>query len=156
MTCLTRAKICLVAAMIFFISAMVFTSTASADQNSAQSAISSAQSNFKNCYQAVKQAQAAGANVNQLMTTLNNSSALLSKSQLAYASGDYNSAYTYANQCQNELNGFVSQANALQANAANSRNSRYLIDGISIIASIAILCVGIAAWSHISRKGRKV
>lgn len=150
-----KLKICIAALLIVFVALMVSTSTAQADQNSAQSAIASAQNTLKSCYQAVEQAQAEGANVDQLTPTLNNAASLLSDAQLAYASNDYDSAYTYATQSQSTLNGFVAQANALQASANNANGSRFLTEVASIAISLAILCVGIAAWANINRKGRK-
>lgn len=126
-----------------------------ADQNSAQSAISSAQSSLKSSYDAVEQAQAAGANVTSLMATLNNAANSLSEAQLAYASNNYDSAYTYAIQSQNTLNGFSSQASALQQNAGNADNQNLMITVLSIVGSTAILCSGVAAWAILNRKGRK-
>jgi ATP-dependent Zn protease len=147
-------KIFIIAVVILFITSASFASPVFADQNSAQTAIMSAQNNLKTCYDAVKQAQAAGANVDSLMVTLNDAAGLLSEAELAYASNDYNSAYTYATQSQSKLNGFTSQATALQQNAVNNDNKNF-ITIVSSIASVAILCVGIAAWVILNRKGRK-
>ncbi len=148
-------KTCVIAVVILFITAALFASPVFAQQNSAQTAIISAQNNFKSCYDAAKQAQAAGANVDSLMTTLNDAAGSLSKAQLAYASNDYNSAYTYATQSQTMLNGFISQAAALQQNANNNDNQNFIITILSIIGSVAIVCVGIAAWVTLNRKPRK-
>jgi hypothetical protein len=117
------------------------------------SAISSAQDTFKGCYDAIKQAQAAGANVNSLMTTLNEAAGLLAKAQLAEASGDYSSANNYAVQSQNQLNGFISQADSLKENAMSNSNQNLIIAIFSIIISVAILCAGIALFVVLNRKG---
>jgi hypothetical protein len=148
-------KTCVVAVTILLITTSLLASPVFADQNGAQTAIISAQNNFKNCYDAVKQAQAAGANVDPLMAILNSAAESLSEAQLAYASGDYNSAYTYATQSQSELNSFLSQATALKVNADNADNQNFIIFVLSIIGSIAVLCVGIVGWLTLSRKGRK-
>ena len=148
-------KTCVIAVVILFITTALFASPVFADQNSAQTAIISAQNSLKSCYDATKQAQAAGANVDTLMATLNDAAGLLSEAELAYASNDYNSAYTYATQSQSKLNGFISQATALQQNALNNDNQNFIITILSIMGSVAILCVGIAAWVNLNRKGRK-
>jgi hypothetical protein len=148
-------KICLFVLVIVFVASALFTSPVFADQNSAQSAISAAQNNLKSCYDAVKQTQAAGANVDALMVTLNEAAGLLSDAQLAYESKDYNSAYIYATLSQSKLNGFVSLANSLQINASNNNHQDFITSVLSITISLAILCVGIAAWFTLNRKSRK-
>ena len=148
-------KAFVIAVVILFITAAVFSSPVFAQQNSAQTAIISAQNNFKSCYNAAKQAQAAGANVDSLMATINSAAASLSEAQLAYASNDYNSAYTYAIQSQNTLNGFISQATALRQSADSNDIQNSIITILSIIGSVAILCVGIFAWVKLNRKSRK-
>ena len=89
------------------------------------------------------------------MATLNDAAGSLSEAELAYASNDYNSAYTYATQSQTTLNGFISQATALQQNANNNDNQNFITIVLSITGSVAILCVGIFAWVILNRKGRK-
>ena len=126
-----------------------------ADQSSAQIAISALQNRLKTCYGAAEQAEAAGANVNNLMADLNDAAGLLSKAQLAYASNDYTSAYTYASQSQQSLDNFVSQASALQANADQKNATAYLTTVLSIVTSLALLCVGVGAWLILNRQGRR-
>ena len=147
-------KTLVTAVIILSITTALFASPVFA-QNSAQSAIMSAQNNFKTCYDTAEQAQAAGANVDSLMVTLNDAAGLLSEAQLAYASNDYSSAYAYATQSQAKLNGFISQATALRQNANNNDNHNFIIAISSIIGSVAILCVGTAAWVILNRKQRK-
>jgi hypothetical protein len=148
-------KTSIIFVIILFIISGLFTSPVSAQQGSAQSAIISAQNKLRSCYGAVKDAEAAGANVDSLMATLNEAAGLLSEAELAYASNDYNSAYKYATQSQNKLNGLISQANALQESAVSSNNQNFITVILSVISSIAILCVGITAWVVLNRKGRK-
>ena len=148
-------KACVAAIIILFIATALFSSQVFADPNDAKSAIISAQNNLKSCYDAVKQTQAAGANVDALMVTLNEAAGLLSDAQLAYESKDYNSAYIYATLSQSKLNGFVSLANSLQINASNNNHQDFITSVLSITISLAILCVGIAAWFTLNRKSRK-
>lgn len=140
---------------IFFMATVLFASPVLADQNSAQAAIDAAQNSLSSCLASVQRAEAAGANVDALTATLNDSADLLTEAQLAYASNDYNSAYTYATQSQSMLSGVTSQASELQQNAVNNRNQNITVLVLSVVTSVAILCVGVAAWLRLGDKGRK-
>ena len=128
---------------------------AHADQNSAQSAIASAQTAMGNCYQAIKQAENSGANVTSLVVSLNGAADLLSEAQLAYASGDYDSAYTYATQSQSAMNSIPTQASTLQETAKNDASQNFMIATLSAVTAVSILCIGVGAWVALNRKGRK-
>lgn len=140
---------------ILLVTTALFAAPAFAQQDSAQASISSAQSTIVNCYSAVKNAEAAGANVTSLTATLNTAAGLLSQAELAYASNDYSTAYNDAAQSQAALNGFTSQATALQQNAANSSGRSGLTVIFSLIASVAIFSVGLGTYFSLSRKGKK-
>ncbi len=149
-----RLKMCAPAVVLFFVAASLFASPVFA-QNSAKEAITSAQNSLKSCYEAVEQAQDAGANVDSLVSTLNYAADSLSKAQLAYSSNDYSLALTYANQSQSSLNGVVSEASTLHDNAVNTNNQNLLITALSIIVSVAILNVGVGAWEILNKRGGK-
>ena len=138
-----------------FLVATIFVSPVFADQGGAQNAISSAKNTIKNCYDAVKQAESAGANVDSLMVTLNVAAGSLSKAELAYASNDYDSAYTYATQSQSKLGDFTSQATALTANAHANATQNLVFTILSVAGSIGILCAGVAAWVVLGRRERR-
>ena len=141
--------------LFLLITVGMFASPVLADQASAQTAIASAKNNIKSCYNVAKEAEAAGANVDSLVTTLNSAAGLLSEAELAYASGDYNSAGTYATQSQSKLDGFISQANAAKENAMNLANQNSSSILLSVIVSASILCAGIAGWFVLNGKERK-
>ncbi len=150
-----KTKIILATFIIVFLMPAMFLSTVMADQGSAQNAISSAKDTLKNCYSAVKAAESTGANVESLMVTLNEAAASLSNSELAYASNDYDSAYTYATQSQSKLDGFVSQANALKDSAQVVAGQNFFFTVLSVVASAVLLGIGIGAWIVLSRKERR-
>lgn len=150
-----RIQICSVSFLLMFLAFTIFCPVASASQGSAQHAISAAQDTIKTCIDAVQQAEGAGANVDTLMSTLNDSAALLSKAQLAYASNDYDSAYTYATQSQSKLNDFTHQAKALAQTALAVSEQTATPMLLSIVCSVVILCGGIAAWAVLSKKERR-
>jgi len=145
----------LTAIVIVLITAEMFASPVLADQANAQTAIASAKNNIKSCYDAAKEAEAAGANIDSLVATLNNAAGLLSESELAYASNDYNSAYNYATQSQSKLDGFIPQATIAKENAMNQANQSSWNVLLSIIISASILCAGIAGWIVLDRIERK-
>lgn len=148
-------RIFISAITVLLVTAVLFAAPAFAQQDTAQSAISSAQSTLVNCYGAVKDAEAAGANVTSLTATLNTGAGLLSQAELAYASNDYSTAYSDAAQSQTALNGLTSQATALQQNAAKNQGQSGLTVIFSLIASVAIFSVGLGAYVSLSRKGKK-
>lgn len=133
----------------------LFILSASASQGSAQESISSAKTNLRDCYSAVLQAESAGANVDSLVVTLNQAAGLLTNAELAYASMDYDAAYSYASQSQSELSGFNAQAIALQQNASANALQNSLFTLFTLVLSVAVLCVGIVVWVVLNRRERR-
>ncbi|MGD6852626.1 MAG: hypothetical protein ACQCN6_11255 [Candidatus Bathyarchaeia archaeon] len=132
----------------------LFISSVSA-QGSAQAAINSAKDSLKNCYSAVSEAEAAGANVDDLMATLNDAASSLSTAELAYAGGDYDTAYNAASQCQSKLNDFIPQTNAL-AESARSESTQNLVFIVFLaLLSLAVLAAGLGAWFVLGRRERR-
>jgi len=124
-------------------------------QGTANSAINSAQNALKNCYDAVAQAEAAGANVAKLMAQLNDAATSLSTAQLANAAGDYGAANSAASQCQSKLGGVIDQANALTSNAKASSTQNMLFIILLSLFSLGLLGVGIGAWVILGRRERR-
>ncbi len=122
----------------------------------AGSAISQAQNAFASSVHAVAQAQSAGANVNALMTTINEAAGLLSKAQLAYSAGDYNTTNNYANQCQSKLSGVNNEALALQKEVVEQKNQSSSYTALTLMVSAALLVSGIITWSVLSKQERSV
>jgi hypothetical protein len=139
---------------VFVLAVCALTAPVYADQSGAQNAISSAQNNIKDCYKAVRQAETAGANTDQLLATLNGAADLLSKAQLAYSGKDYDAAYNYAAQCQSQLGDFVSQANTAKVNAGGHVGG-LLFEALSLGVSVGLICAGVAAWVVLGKKQRR-
>jgi hypothetical protein len=140
---------------ILLVSSLFFAVPALASPDDAQNAITSAQSNLVNCYNSVKDAEAAGANVTTLISNLNIAADLLSQAQLAYTSNDYNTAYNDALQSQATLNSFSSQASSLKQEAENTQTQNNLIIIISIFSSTAILIAGIGAYGLLNKLDKR-
>lgn len=123
-----------------------------ATQTDAASAIASSQSMFVNCYNAAKAAEAAGANITALQVVLNAAGGSLSKAELAYSNGDYNSAVNYANQCQSALSNFVPEANALKASGEQQQSHSLVIFVGSIVGSLVVVGAGYVVWLRLKKK----
>jgi hypothetical protein len=116
-------------------------------------AIDSAQNTLNTCYEAAKQAEAAGANITRLQDTLNIAGTQLSKAQYAQSQGDSASANNYAQQAQNTLSGFEAQANALRDTASQQTQTSFLINVVgSIAGTFAVIGGSIAVWMILKRK----
>jgi hypothetical protein len=135
-----------------FIVALSLSSVVSAQDN-AGSAISAAQTNLLKCYDAAKAAESSGANISQLTLRLDSAGLLLTRSQIAYTAGDFGSALTLADNSQTALATFVSDANALQTSAAQSRTFSFLLNTVgSIVGTVAVLVGSFIFWRFLKRK----
>jgi len=124
-----------------------------AQQNNAASAISTAQSKLVQCYDAATAAESEGANISSLTSRLNSAGLLLSNAELAYSNGDFASAQSLAVQSQSELASFVSDANSMQASAAQSRTSSFLLNVVgSIVGVVAVIVAAFVVWGFLKRK----
>jgi hypothetical protein len=136
--------------VVIFIAVLSVPSFVWAQQNDA---ISAAQSKIVQCYDAAKAAESAGANISQLTLTLNDAGLLLSNAQLAYSKGDFSLALSLAVQSQNELANFVSDANALQTSASQSRTFDFLLNVVgSVLGTVAVLVGSFVVWRFLKRK----
>lgn len=124
-----------------------------ASENEALTAVASAEEKITICYEAFLKADAAGAEVSVLMTTLNEAGEFLSKAELAYALGDFDSAFDYAIQSEGKLDGFVFNAENLAETAIIENNRGFLVTvGGSAGASLLVVIGGLFVWRWVSRK----
>jgi len=147
-------KVCAMGTLIVILFLGLFAFSVFA-QGNASSSISLAQNKLLICYEQVRQAEASGANVDSLIVVLNDAADLLSKAQLAEASGDYSLANNYSEQSLSRLNGLSTQANDLIEKAISSSNQNLNITILSIISSIMILLIGVGSWIILSKKEKK-
>ncbi len=124
-------------------------------QTSTLSAIQTAQNTIQSCTQAIVAAEAAGANVDTLMTTLKQASDQLNQAQLAYAAGNNQDAYRYATQSQTTLNDFTNQATVLQQTATQTKTQQQTTNNLLLIAAAALFVTGILSWFILNRQERR-
>ena len=142
----------LVAVVILLLLVVIIPSPVWAGEEDVTTAISSAKNEILNCYNAAKEAEAAGANIKILVGTLNEAGSLLSQADLAYATNDFDVAFKSAVQSQNSLNGFIAEANTLQETAIQYRNQDFLINFVgSIVGTVAVILVGLAVWFFLKK-----
>jgi len=151
-------KIIFYITMLFLYFAIVLIPPAlCSSREEAESAIQSAENTVLNCYKAVFEAEKAGADVSSLLQVLNEASWLLSRARVAYNNGDFNSAYKYATNCTQMLDGRVDEANSLKLEAENARRMDFLVNYVgSSVGAVAIVVGGYAFWVFLKRRGKTV
>ena len=133
--------------------AVVFPSVVLAEQGDAESAIASARQQIVTCFEAARQAEAAGANISSLTVALNDAGLLLSQSELAYSKSDYGAAQSLASQCSQRLSNFVSEADLLRGTAAQQRSIEFYISVVgSVAGTFVVMLVGFAVWRFVKKK----
>lgn len=121
----------------------------------ARSAIVAAENRVFECYRALSDAEMAGANVTGLLVKLNDAGALLSKADLAYAEGNFDSAVAFAVQSSSALDGFVEEASVLKEAAAQQNYLDFMVNFVgSGVGAACVLAGGFALWTF-SKKREK-
>lgn len=115
-------------------------------------AIGGAEEKIVLCYDAVAEADAAGANVTALLSTLNRAGEFLSRAELSYRIGDFDSAVIYADQSQDELDGFVVEAEALTYMAVQADYLGFLVLVGSAVGAVGVVCGGSVVWFLLAKR----
>jgi len=124
-----------------------------ATEADAKSAITTAEEAIVENYHAVADAEKAGANVTNLLITLNDAGMLLSKANLEYSQGDFDSAFNLANESRDNLDGLVEDANVLRDAALQAGFWDFMINVVeSIVGAISIVVGGFAVWFYLKKK----
>ena len=124
-----------------------------ASQADAATVISSAKDTILDCYDATKDAEAAGANITAIVGTLNEASSFLSQAEFAYTTNDFDVAINLARQSQNILINYISEANILKETATQQQNQDFQINVIlSTIGTFAVVAAGLAVWFFTKKK----
>jgi len=125
-------------------------------EGDAQSAIASAQQQVLACYNSAADAAKAGANVTGLLSTLNDAGNLLSKADLAFENGDYNSSKALALQSQQELQGFEAQAGSLRQTAGYARELDLLVNVFdSSFGTLIVVLCALVVWFMLKKRLRQ-
>lgn len=141
--------------VLFSLSSFVFVLGYS--EGDAAQALAGARQTIRDCYMAVLAAEEAGANVTELVNTLNVAGDLYSRAVLAYSSGDYGLTVRLCNDVQNTLSGFVFKADSLRVSALEEGRRDFLYNVVgSGVGAIAVVCVSAVLWTLLKRRGSGV
>ena len=124
----------------------------------ASSAIESAELAVDVAYEAVLEAEGAGANVSGLLDELNDGAEALSKAYISNRVGDFDDAVYFADLCYGLVAGIEAEANELRDVAVVERDQRLLLTSFgSVFAVVCIFCGGFFGWRFFkSRYHRRV
>lgn len=141
-------------ALLCLLAAFPLCSNAAVDsQPQSVSALHDAEGSVVSAYYAISKADAAGANVTDLLVRLNDAEDALSRAKIAYRIGDYDSSMEWAALCQDKLQGFVADADALTEVAVRDSNLNFLVTVVgSLIGSVGIVCLGVLGWVYLNRR----
>lgn len=150
----TLSRRILILAAFGLVCFMFFAKPVFGDQTQAASAISVLQSQTVICYNAVKSAEASGANVTDLTNTMTRSAGFLSSAIRDYGVGEFDGATLLAEQGTVLLEGVPSQADGLRQVAVNktATEDRYVL--ISVAGTIAVIICSAAFWLLFARRYR--
>jgi triphosphoribosyl-dephospho-CoA synthetase len=132
---------------------IVIPSLVLAAQTDATTAISSAKEQIITCYQAVRDAEGAGANITSLTAILNDAGVLLSRAELAYSMNNFDAARDFAVQSREGLADCISEANALKETAVQQRSQDFMVNVVgSVVGTFVVLGASAAVWFFLRRR----
>lgn len=149
-----RYKLAFLAALtlMFSVASDIFWAFA-IDETDAKSAIAAVEERISVCYQAIADADRAGANVTVLLDVLNEAGMLLSRADLAYKMEDFDSALDFALMSQERLNGFVAEADLLRKTAIQQSYWDFMVNVVgSIVGTVIVICGGFVVWFFLKRR----
>jgi len=118
----------------------------------ASSAIEGAENVLRQAFEAVLEAERAGANISSLMTTLNEAGRLLAEAEIAYGIGNSGEAVSEADQCYVLVNGVIGEALSLKSSVlADAQRISMQTLTLSLMGSVAFLIVLFFAWGLFKR-----
>ena len=131
-----------------FVSSVFVLGTMALDvEEVALSAIESAELAVNVAYEAVLDAEGAGANVSGLLDELNDGAEALSKAYISNRVGNFDDAVYFANLCYDLVGGIEVEANELRDVAASERSQRLLLTSFgSVFAVFCVFCGGFFGW----------
>ena len=147
--CVSDLRVIAVLLVLFaFLSPVFMLGTMALDvEEVALSAIESAELAVDVAYEAVLEAEGAGANVSGLLVELSDGVEALSKAYISSRIGNFDDAVYFADLCYDLVVGIEAEANELRDVAAVDRNQRFLLTSFgSVLAVVGIFCGGFFGW----------
>jgi hypothetical protein len=108
---------------------------------------------LRGCFGAVAEAEAAGANVSNLLVVLNEAGGLLDRGRLAFAYEDFDGAVRFADACEARLEDFVDSASVLRDQASYERFYDFMVNVLgSVVGTVLVVVGGFAVWTYVKRR----
>lgn len=143
--------------LLLLLSALLIPLATCSGQFEAGEKIRLAELEVLNCYRMAYEAERAGANVSVLINRLNEAGWLLSKAKLAFNCGDYDSAFSFADQCVTKLAGLVNEADGLRVDAERARFYDFVFNFVgSAFGAVAVVVGGYGFWFYLKRREKTV
>jgi hypothetical protein len=121
-------------------------------ENEAVTKITETENALISAYEAVLQAEKAGANVTDLLGNLTEAGELLSKAKSVLTTNE-SAAVDFAVESQAKLSGFLAKADALRVSAAQQLYWDFMVNVVgSIIGSVAVIGGGFVVWAVLKKK----
>jgi len=143
--------LCVVSCLCLFLLLSLTTVCMVNSENEATAKITEAENALNSAYEAVLQAEKAGANVTDLLSNLTEAAELLSKAKLVLSTNE-SAAVDFAVESQAKLNGFSAKADALAVAGAQQRYWDFMVN---IEGSVAVVCGGLIVWTVLKKKYEK-
>jgi len=133
-------------------SILIFSVSASSNQEVAISKIYEAEKSMRQAYEAVLDAEEAGANVSGLLVKLNDAVGLLSEARVAFEAGNFEEATGLASLCMEVCGRAGSQAEKLrvEANYAHGNMSFWISIG-SVFSVSIVVCASLLGYRYFKR-----
>ncbi len=124
-----------------------------ADKADADEALGLAEEGLRSAFISVREAEQAGAEVEDLLIDLEVSGGALAQAYSAYRKNDFESAYAFAIDSSADLTGVADEANSLRMDAQRASSERLLLTaGISSICLCVLLVTSLFGWRHVRRR----
>lgn len=121
-------------------------------ENEAATKIGEAENALNSAYEAVLEAERAGANITGLLDNLTEASELLFEAKWVLSSNE-SAAVDFAVESQARLNGFLVKADTLRVAAAQQLYWDFMVNVVgSIIGSVAVIGGGFIVWAVLKKK----
>jgi len=143
--------LCVVSCLCLFLLLSLTTVCMVNSENEAAAKITEAENALNSAYEAVLQAEKAGANITDLLSNLTEAGDLLSEAKLVLSTNE-SAAVDFAVESQAKLNGFSAKADALALAATQQRYWDFMVN---IEGSVAVVCGGLIVWTVLKRKYEK-
>lgn len=150
---LLRTRAVFLVFFTFVACVLVLGCSASSDKDRAVSTVDSAELAMGSAYDAVLEAEEAGANVSGLLVRLNAAAEYLAAANMCLRVRDFDGAFGNASFCVEALDGILYDAEVLRDRAIRERSQRSLmtISG-SILCVVVVVCGCWLGWSFFKKR----